>query len=203
MTSDSERGPERRVSIGKTWAIFVVVAVAVLIGLLLLKRISPPGTTRVTDLILNGGNLREAKLCHPVTLMVIYQHEKQIPGVNGSMAYEGKATYVFKNTLPIPVKLAFPPLGFISSGSVPIAPGTDVVDYMPSFCKEKRIVELKPGGELRFEEEGYVIFDALPRDGEPCVQFVFGKPADVKGDHFLVDAVQGVGSFKPIKLPVK
>ncbi len=199
MATNFERAPARRISVGRTWLVFLVLLVAVPIGLLLLRayaRVS--GAENVTNLVLGGGS-RAFKLCHPITLHVSYHHEKQIPGANGNMAFEGKATYTFKNTLPIPIKLAFPPLGYISGGLVPIAPGTDVVDDMPSFCKEKRVVELKPYEELRIDNQSYAIFGWSPRDGDTCVQFVFGKPADAKGDHFLIDAVPGIARVEPVK----
>jgi hypothetical protein len=133
-----------------------------------------------------------SSITHPVALRVVYRDTECYPGEGGGAAHEGTATYVFKNTLPVPVKFAFPPIGYVSGGLVPFAPQCSDVEHMPEFCRTAQIVELEPFGERHFESR-YLILTAARNPRPPSTQFIFGMPAGSPEKRLIVDAVQSAG----------
>jgi hypothetical protein len=132
-----------------------------------------------------------------VTLRVLFQDRLTQPGesvFNGASGgavefHQGKATYVFKNTLPLPVKLVFPPIGYTFGGEVSITPQCVDLARMPSFCQEPQTVEFPPGGERRFESSYAFSGD------DPVQYFVFGCPAENREDRIFVGEITAVSEI--------
>ena len=141
-----------------------------------------------------GSSNGETLVVHPVSLRVTYRDEKIHPGITGDVIREGTATYTFKNTLPVPVKLAFPPTGYVFGSAVPITPYCNDPEQMPRFCQTARVVELKPFAEQRFQSS-YNIPTAARGPRPPIERFVFGAPSGSKEKNFVVDMIQSVGEF--------
>ena len=133
-----------------------------------------------------------------VTLRVIYQDNVTdvagtvVNGKEGSNVgfHQGSATYFFKNELPIPVKLMFPPIGY-TSGSVPITPQVVDVTRMPTFCQQPQVVQLEPFAEQSFESS-YTITGTSPVE-----HFVFGCPRQGNNDGVFVGEVASTPEIRP------
>ena len=104
----------------------------------------------------------------PVALHIIYHDSSaSVP----PDVHQGTATYIFRNRLPIKIKIAFPPISCVNSCEVPFA--RDNSPLMPSFCRKPQLVELPPNGEVRFKA-GYTILVTLLASGYSCL----GIPTD-------------------------
>jgi hypothetical protein len=130
---------------------------------------------------------------HPLSLRITYSDAQVIPGEQGIM-HVGTSVYVFRNRLPIPVKIAFPPIGYTSGTSVPITPYCVDVKRMPEFCQAARVLEFAPFAERRFTS-GYNNASS-PNAPAPSERFVFGVPAGCKDQGVLVDSVESEGAYE-------
>ena len=130
---------------------------------------------------------------HPVSLRVTYRDEKVIPEQQGEM-HIGSAAYVFKNQLPIPIRIVFPPIGYTAGTATPITPYCVNPQSMPTFCRTAQIVELAAFSERRFTSR----YNTLIARGvaPPTERFVFGPASNNGQENVLVDAVESVGEFK-------
>ena len=134
-----------------------------------------------------------------ITLRVIYHDKETIPAettFNGKQgatteAHEGTATYIFKNNLPIPLKLMFPPIGYAGGGLVPRTPQVNDVKNMPAFCQKPQIVTLPPSGEQSFESSYAVI------GTNPVEHFVFGCPSEGAEKDIFVGEVDSTPEMHP------
>jgi hypothetical protein len=154
------------------WIWAVPITLALVFGLLVGYRLSP-----------------RSSVTPCVTLRVVY-HDRvtDVAGTvfNGNQGgneefHQGSSTYVFKNQLPIPVKLMFPPIGYSFGGLIPITPQVVDVAQMPAFCQEQQIVQLGPLAEQSFESS-YTITGT-----NPIEHFVFGCPRDGEKGVFVGD----------------
>jgi hypothetical protein len=135
----------------------------------------------------------------PITLRVIYQDketqsaETVINGKQGATTelHSGSATYVFKNELPIPLKLMFPPIGYAGGGLVPITPHVNDLKNMPAFCQKPQIVTLPPMGQQSFESS-YTFTGT-----NPVEHFVFGCPSEGAEDGIFVGEVDSTPEMHP------
>ena len=152
---------------------------------------------QVRDLAVGTTN-RETPVVHPVTLRVVYHDEKIHPGESGDVIREGAATYTFKNTLPIAVKLAFPPIGYVPGSTVPVTPQCIDIKEMPTFCQNAQVATMKPFAELRFRSR-YNIMTAATRPRAPVERFMFGSPVGSQEKNIVVDSVESVGAFEEPK----
>jgi hypothetical protein len=138
-----------------------------------------------------------------VSLRIIYHDNQTETGrfvVNGKDAgttemHTGSATYVFKNQLPFPLKLAFPPIGYAFGGSVPRTPNVNDVKLMPQFCGEPQIIPLEPFAEKRFESP-YVITGGSDPFAE---HFVFGPAHEGAEDGVFVGEVISTSEVHPAR----
>lgn len=144
-------------------------------------------------MLVGGGEKPAKNIIHPITLTVAYQDKEVIASEGGGELHSGTATYVFKNQLPIPVKLVFPPLGYTSGGGVPITPNCSDATQMPEFCRAAQVIEFAPFAEKQFTSK-YSIFSA--RGVAPLTaRFVFGPAADRNQKGVVVDCVESVGKY--------
>jgi hypothetical protein len=148
-----------------------------------------------------GGCQRSANTMTPcISLRVIY-HDKETQSAetvfNGEQGasvevHSGTATYVFKNNLPVPMKLMFPPIGYAGGGLVPRTPHVNDVKTMPSFCRKQQIVTLPPLGEQSFESP------YLFTGGKDIVEhFVFGCPTEGAENGMFVGEVDSIPEVHP------
>ena len=126
---------------------------------------------------------------NPVGLHVVY-HDSSPPVQPG--VHQGMATFIFKNRLPVKIKIAFPPISCACGGEVPFARNNS--PSMPDFCRKPQLVELPPNGEVRFKA-GYTIF------GEPDWSvsrwlFMFGNPNGSKDNALVLTPVQSTDELR-------
>jgi hypothetical protein len=97
--------------------------------------------------------------------------------------FGGTAKYVFQNRLNFPVKIAFPPISYVSGpGWIRLSASSDP-QYMPSFCCQPRLVEIPGNGEVSFESP-FTYFGSSSRPPEP--RFIFGNPEGVSDGDLLI-----------------
>ena len=109
----------------------------------------------------------------PKTLEIktVYEVKERYPSEGGGADVVAcDLSIEITNTLPIPVRIAFPPQGVFSGHVVPFAKEKD--DAVPEFAREKKIVEIAPRQSVAYKTTG--IFTGPPGRYE----WVFGKPAD-------------------------
>ncbi len=95
-------------------------------------------------------------------------------------------TFEFTNTLPVPVRIAFPPVGVFSGRQVSFAKADDL--DTPTFARTNEIVELKPKETRTYVSTGVAI-PCLPCEYE----WVFGKPSHVPlPENLFVGSVNSV-----------
>ena len=122
----------------------------------------------------------------PVALHIIYHDSSaSVP----PDVHQGTATYIFRNRLPIKIKIAFPPISCVNSGEVPFARNNSPL--MPDFCRKPKLVELPPNGEVRFKA-GYTILGDSP--GEWL--FMFGNSNESKDEALVLTPVQSTREFR-------
>ena len=125
---------------------------------------------------------------NPVALHVFYHDSSApLPGV-----HQGTATFIFKNRLPVKIKIAFPPISCACGGEVPFARNNS--PSMPDFCRKPQLVELPPNGKVRFKA-GYTIL------GEPDWSlsrwsFMFGNPNGSKDEVLVLTPVQSTDELR-------
>jgi hypothetical protein len=134
---------------------------------------------------------------HPVALRVSYLDDKTFSGESG-IFHQGIATYTFKNTIPLPVKFAFPPIGYVFGGEVPFTPQCNDIERMPEFCREAQVIELEPNAERQFQAR-YTITTNKGFPHAPTVRFILGNPAGLPDKDLVIDAVQAVAEFQTRK----
>ena len=91
-----------------------------------------------------------------------------------SELHQGTANYVFKNHLPFPIKIIFPPIGYTFGGMVQITPQVTNLEAMPSFCQKKQIVQIEPGREVQFDSRYAILCPANQSNPSAVSNFVFG-----------------------------
>jgi hypothetical protein len=176
----------------RRWTIAVfLVAVPTL---MLCSRIAPAGESdRKKEALPKMGLGPMKDVSHPVALQIVYWDEEVIFGQQEEQ-HVGIATYTFKNCLPIPIKIVFPPLGYTSGTTLPTTPYCNAPQRMPNFANAPRIIELAPFAERRFSA-GYDIACARG-SAPPPERFVFGPSANNDQKGVIVDAVVSVGRFE-------
>ncbi len=179
------------------WLTIPVLGCAIL-TLFLFGRVSfltePSKPKEVSDMPIGFGGKPADNMIHPISLAIAYRDKEEIGAVEGGgEAHEGTATYVFKNNLPVPVKLVFPPLGYTAGGVMPLAPHCSDATQMPEFCRTAQIIEFAPFAERQFTS-GYVTISARGA-APPTARFVFGPASDRDMKHVVVDYVESVGQY--------
>ena len=159
MKSRSSGPANRSVSVG----LVVIVLVPLVLGC------NPPGSTGSDPIRLNtvAEPVDRLKSTRPLDLHIVYRPT----GEEVAGAFQGEMTVEFKNRLPLPVRIAFPPVGVFGGGSMPFC--GEGQDSIPEFAKEPRIVEIGPKETKMFTAPSGV--------WAPCpnqVEWVFGKPAE-------------------------
>jgi hypothetical protein len=144
-------------------------------------------TLRQRQRVIDMESMRIASM--PVALHVVY-HDSSPPVQPG--VHAGTATFIFKNRLPIKIKIAFPPISCACGGEVPFARNNS--PSMPDFCRKPQLVELPPNGEVRFKA-GYTI------TGEPDWSisnwsFMFGNPNGSNDDALVLTPVQSTDELR-------
>lgn len=112
-----------------------------------------------------------SKRPQPLKLKTLYEVSERIKQDGGGAdLVVCDLTFEFTNTAPVPVRIAFPPVGVFSGGQFPFAKD-DHVDT-PTFARTHEIVELKPNETRAFVSTGNT-FAGLPT----AYEWVFGKPS--------------------------
>ncbi len=107
----------------------------------------------------------------PLKLKTLYEVKERIKQDGGGAdLVVCDLTFEFTNTLPVPVRIAFPPVGVFSGGQVPFAKADDL--DTPTFARTNEIVELKPKETRTYVSTSNAIA-CLPCEYE----WVFGKPS--------------------------
>ena len=106
----------------------------------------------------------------PLEIKTVYEVKERVPAVDGPDLVKCDLSIDITNTLPIPVRIAFPPQGVFSGHVVPFAKEED--DTVPEFAREKKIVEIGPRQSVAYKTTG--VFTGPPGRYE----WVFGKPAE-------------------------
>jgi hypothetical protein len=158
----------------------VFFAVAVLLGFWTLRQ-----RQRLADL----ESLRFGSC--PVALHIVYR-DTVAPNPPG--LHEGTATYVFKNRLPIKIKIAFPPISCVPDNVVAFA--RDDLSSMPCFCRKPQLVELPPNGEARFQA-GYTVTG----DSPPQWLLMFGNPSNSQDPDLVLTPVHSTSEWGPAGTP--
>ncbi len=148
--------------------------------------------------VLSVGCHRSAtnSMCPAVTLRIVYRDsethmaETVFNGKSGAdcEVHVGVATYVFKNNLPIPLKLVFPPIGYAGGGAVQRTPQVNDVKSMPTFCQKPQTVTLPPNGQQSFESP----YTFTGPSSSLVEHFVFGCPSQDAEDGIFVGQVDSI-----------
>ena len=127
----------------------------------------------------------------PVKLKTLYEVKERFKqDGGGDDAVVCDLTFEFTNTLPVPVRIAFPPVGVFSGGQVSFAKADDLAT--PTFARTNEIVELRPNETRTYVSTGNV-FAGLPGEYE----WVFGKPSrDPLPENLFVGSVKSVPAPK-------
>lgn len=112
-----------------------------------------------------------AKRPQPITLRTVYEAKDRLNQAGGGadlITYD--ITFEFTNALPMPVRVAFPPIGVFTGQQIPFAKADDT--DIPKFAQVDKILELGPNQSRSFTSSGHAII------GKPGpYEWVFGKPA--------------------------
>jgi hypothetical protein len=175
--SDDQLPPRNRPFQYRLRTVFLVIfAVALLLGFWTLRQRQPFADIE---------SLRLKSQC-PISLHIIYVDN---PTTSATGLHVGTATYIFKNNMPLKATIAFPPIGCNPDFSVPFAAQTAV--YVPSFCRQPRLVEFPPHGEMRFTAPYGFTGDSAPR-----ILFMFGNPSNSQDASLLVTPVYSTSELR-------
>lgn len=137
-----------------------------------------------------------AKLKRPQPLMIrtVYEVKERIKQAGGGQDLAVcDITFEFRNTLPIPIRIAFPPVGVFFGGEVPFAKADDA--SLPKFARVNKIVELGPNKTQAYTSTGHAVA-GLPGQYE----WVFGRPSDVRlPENLFVGSVYSVPEPKRVQ----
>jgi hypothetical protein len=107
----------------------------------------------------------------PLKLKTLYDVKERIAQAGGGAdVVVCDLTFEFTNTLPIPIRIAFPPVGVFFGGQVSFAKADN--PDTPIFARTNEIVELKPNETRTYVSKGHTIV-GLPGEYE----WVFGLPS--------------------------
>lgn len=107
----------------------------------------------------------------PLEIKTVYEvKERYRQAGGGPEIMKCDLSFEITNTLPIPIRIAFPPQGVFLGHQVPLA--KDKNDDVPEFARDKKIVEIGPRQTVAFKTSG--VFVTTPGRYE----WVFGKPPE-------------------------
>ena len=143
------------------------VAVCILLATASAGCFSPgPASGPVSGVV--RASTRKANRTQPLEITATYTPKDRLPVVGGGEVVQWDVVYHFRNLMPMPIRLSFPPIGVYRFGTVQFAKNGAV----HSFCEPQQIIEFAPGETKTFRDQFTGTGMRQSRE------WVFGPPPD-------------------------
>ncbi len=92
---------------------------------------------------------RKANRTQPLEITATYTAKERLPVEGGGEVVQYDVVYHFRNLMPMPISLSFPPIGVYQYGTVQFAKN----GVVHSFCQPQQIITFAPGEIKTFHDQ--------------------------------------------------